>query len=233
MCPACRTWIYPGLSLTNYGCHETPSTANVYLTATLRTDPDSTGYQDQYPTVAAVSPLFVDSHWINAYLHDRAATPTTYSGDIGALGPTPSTPNDTYILNGSPSGMPSKNASSSTDAIVGGVIGGVVGAAGIGTAVFLFFLIQKKRQNQRNNVKSASGEAPQEMASDDDAPPLAICLIPQSEVEKHTSQQHANVEEDAADEKRASQPAVSRGDSELQQLYSQYLIAELPTHEDG
>ncbi|KAJ5103508.1 hypothetical protein N7532_004037 [Penicillium argentinense] len=174
--PSCRTWTYPQLDITDFGCWSTTTTQTLWLIATTAasatgdayggysTTTSSYNYYAYYPTVAAISPQVVDDSWIEVYISGPAATSDkadkitsavasgSSAGSDGASS-TDSSSND----KSNPNTGPSK--STNVGAIAGGVVGGVVGAVGIGAAIVMFCLLKKKRkQAEQGAYQAGSGD---------------------------------------------------------------------------
>ncbi|KAJ5736019.1 uncharacterized protein N7483_001144 [Penicillium malachiteum] len=234
--PACQTWTYPDLGVMGYGCGYTADFETLYLVATLTSTTD-TSYYDGYPTVAAVSPSIVDDQWIDIYVSGTAATATTAMSAEVTPGLTTSTTSQSTT--NSPSSVPShsskKSSSKNTAAIAGGVVGGVVGAAGIGAAIFMFWLLQKKRKHKNTNtIAEASQPAFGGSGPTENMPqyPTSI-LVPPQEVEGSTYQQYAEVDGYSAAQKfPSSAAALDSLDNKAQAMDSKSFVAELPAHQD-
>lgn len=119
--PACMTWYYDSISVTDFGCWETAGGVDMY---TWATDPASTsGTVDEYSLfLTPIGTEVVDSYiatFSSMHDHKKATNgPTTT--------PTPS----------SDANADSGSESNNTGAIAGGVVGGVAGVALIGAAGF-------------------------------------------------------------------------------------------------
>ncbi|KAJ6096255.1 hypothetical protein N7486_007001 [Penicillium sp. IBT 16267x] len=224
--PACQTWTYPELSITDYGCAETANTETVYLSATSILDSTDSSYYEQYPTVAAVSPSLVDDDWINVYVSGTAATATTDKIDKATSAPASSTQFHSTTAVAS-SDTSNKGSSADTAAIVGGVVGGVVGAAGIGAAVFMFWLLQKKRKQK--NEDAADGASQPALGGNTPPPHATTVIIPPQEVDGNSYQKHAELDGYTADLKFGiAEVAGSSPDYKPQETESQNFVAELP-----
>ncbi|KAJ5723462.1 hypothetical protein N7488_001497 [Penicillium malachiteum] len=233
---ACQTWTYPDLGVIGYGCGYTADFETLYLVATLTSTTDAT-YYDLYPTVAAVSPSIVDDQWIDIYVSGTAATATTaISAPVTpGLATETASQSTTSSLSSVHNGSSKKGSSTNTAAIAGGVVGGVVGAAGIGAAIFMFWLLQKKRkQNSANAITEASQPAFSGSGPTENMPqyPTSI-IVPPQEVEGSTYQQYAEVDGYAAAQKfPSSASALSSSDNKPQEMDSKNFVAELPAHQD-
>jgi hypothetical protein len=216
------------LSITDYGCAETATIETLYLEATSTLDPTYSSYYEEYPTIAAVSPSFVDDDWINVYVSGTMATATTDKIDKATSAPVSSTPFHSRSSTRTPSPDTSnKGSSTDTAAIAGGVVGGVVGAAGIGAAAFMFWLLQKKRKQQNED---AAHEASQPVLGGN-TPPLhaTTVIVPPQEVDGNSYQKVAEMDGYTADKNFGVAEAVgSTPDQKPQETDSKNFAAELP-----
>ncbi|KAJ5644998.1 hypothetical protein N7507_011009 [Penicillium longicatenatum] len=206
---ACQTWIYPELSITDYGCAETATIETLYLEATSTLDPTYSSYYEEYPTIAAVSPSFVDDDWINVYVSGTMATATTDKIDKASSAPVSSTPSPSRSSTRTPSPDTSnKGSSTDTAAIAGGVVGGVVGAAGIGAAAFIF-------------STGFGGNTPPLHAT--------TVIVPPQEVDGNSYQKVAEMDGYTANKNFGVAEAVgSTPDQKPQETDSKNFVAELP-----
>ncbi|KAJ5750222.1 hypothetical protein N7533_007250 [Penicillium manginii] len=248
--PECRTWIYPQLDITDYGCHDTKTTQTLALIAVVDTTSatgggvsatqpgtvTTTDLEAIYPTVAAIRPQVVDASWIDIYVSGTGATSqkvdkATSVGNSGSSSASATATSDSDLSSsnsGSKSGGSSK--STNTGAIAGGVVGGVVGAAGIAAAGFMFFLLKKKRkQAEAGAYQPGQGDGG---AMPPPPPPLEDVAMtmpqPMHEVEGTTPQKYAEVDGYGAEHKLPSEIAGSEITGKAYEMDSKNSVAELP-----
>lgn len=154
--PACRTWVYPQLDITDYGCHYSKTTQTIALIAVVNTwDTESatgnglsvtqaatgndlsatqtgTGttadLEAIYPTVAAIRPQVVDASWIDIYISGTAATSEKVDKATSVQTSSgSSSATETATSDLSSSTSGSKSGGSSKSTNTGAIVGGVVG----------------------------------------------------------------------------------------------------------
>ncbi|KAJ6166883.1 hypothetical protein N7470_002330 [Penicillium chermesinum] len=230
----CRTWTYPELSLTDYGCLDSRVHQTVYLAATSLAGPSAGS--DTYPTVAAVSASFVDGDFLRAYVSGSVPSSTGSPGRVTSAVSSSSEAEATSPAASSPAPGNSSPKSSPTNvgAIAGGVVGGVLGIAGIVAAGVMFYLLQKKKRETAASTgasRSIGGEGPA-------SPPMqqtrisAFTTTP-SQGQGSSHQSYAEVDGYDAGQKFPSQ---AEGPAPVYTLYemdagrtAEYTIAELPS----
>lgn len=256
--PDCRTWVYPQLDITDYGCDYTKTTQTLALIAVVDTwDTNSasgsihsatqagtattTDLEAIYPTVAAIRPQVVDASWIDIYVSGTAATSEKVdkatSVQISGSSSASETATSESDLSSSNSGSKSGGSSKSTNtgAIIGGVVGGVVGAAGIAAAGFMFFLLKKKRKQAEAGAyqpgEGNGGTMPPPPPPLDD---VAMAMPqPMHEVEGNTPQKYAEVDGYAAEHKFPSEVVGSDITGKTYEIDSRNYVAELPGTDGG
>ncbi|KAJ6014836.1 hypothetical protein N7540_009427 [Penicillium herquei] len=136
--PACVTWTYPTIDVTDFGCDTSSSIDRVY---TWGTPYWVTGTVEVIESVYMVT---VNDDTVKAYEASYFLSTSATKGGVSAV--RVSSKSATATAGSYYSSGPSSSSSSSTGAIAGGVVGGVVGAAAIGAAAFVFFI--RKRKNR-------------------------------------------------------------------------------------
>ncbi|KAJ5707424.1 hypothetical protein N7488_007225 [Penicillium malachiteum] len=139
--PACVTWKYPTIDVTDFGCDTTSSLNRVYTWATPYW---VTGTVEVIESVYMVT---VNDDTVKAYEASWSSSTSATKGGMSVARVSSNTATATASTHHSPGS--SSSSSSSTGAIAGGVVGGVVGAATISAAAFFFFL--RKRKNRVDN----------------------------------------------------------------------------------
>lgn len=176
----CIQWTYPELSITDYGCSSVHTTQTLWLTAHPYSnnipDTKSLSYVGGVPTVVSVVGSLVNDQFISDYVASAFSAgsvtrPTTSSSSISSSSSTIPVTTTGPVQN--------STSHSNTGAIAGGVVGGVVGLAGIGAAIFMFFLMKKKKQTQQGQYEPApTGVSAMSSPSPPPPPPMAPAPAP-------------------------------------------------------
>lgn len=175
----CIQWTYPELSITDYGCSNVHTTQTLWLTAHPYSsnipDTKSLSYVGGVPTVVSVVGSLVNDQFIADYVSSASSAgsvtrPTPSSSSISSSSSTSPTTTTGPVQN--------STSHSNTGAIAGGVVGGVVGLAGIGAAVFMFFLMKKKKKQTQQGQYEPATTGVSAMSSPPPPPPMAPTPTP-------------------------------------------------------
>lgn len=241
----CRTWTYPELSITDYGCHDSRVVQSVYLTATPIDSSDDT-YFNSYPTIAAVSASVVDDDFMRVYISGSAAAssdkPDKATSSAVSSSHQAGATSTSLSTSSSDDSAPSKGSSTNVGAIAGGVVGGVLGVAGIAAACIMFYLLKKKKKSEY--TAAATDVPPQSPGVGGSAlspPPMqqaresVLSSSSPSEVDGNTYQKFAEVDGFGTPQKfptQAEAPVPGYKPYEMDGHYAaDPTIAELPSNQ--
>ncbi|KAJ5730414.1 uncharacterized protein N7483_004922 [Penicillium malachiteum] len=135
--PACVTWTFPTIDVTDFGCDTSRSIDRVY---TWTTPYWVTGTVE---VIELVYMATVNDDIVSDYEASYSLSTSATKGGVSAVRVSS---NSATATAGSHHSSGSSSSFSSTGAIAGGIVGGIVGAAAIGAAAFFFCL--RKRKNR-------------------------------------------------------------------------------------
>jgi hypothetical protein len=143
------TWTYPELGVTDFQCTDTNTVISMSTWATgiaVLGSGSVSGFSTGLLEIVPIST--VGDAYINEHVTGAGKQPLSSAAAAG------STPTLDVVNNSTNSGG---GSSVSSGAIAGAVVGSVVGVAGIGSALFMFFLM-RGRKNQAAAAAAASGD---------------------------------------------------------------------------